>query len=144
MVKDVGIDPSMVLVDHNNEETIAGVLDAGMWAGHSVDPNTKMDEHRMVAIGQKFGGERVIINSAADWGVSDPLGVPKTAAAMRRAGLGETVIAEIFWDNPVRFFAQSGRLELAALERGAAVDQRELWEGNSVLRGQSPRIDAGS
>jgi hypothetical protein len=35
----------------------------------------------------------------------------------------------------VRFFAQSGRLDL----RGAApVDQRQLWEGNSVLRGQAP------
>lgn len=141
VVKDVGIDPGLVLVDHNNEETIKGVVDAGMWAGHSIYPNTKMDESRMVAIVQEFGGERVIINSAADWGVSDPLKVPKTAAAMREAGISDDVITEICWNNPVTFFAQSGRLDLELIETNVRVDQTQLWFGNSVLRGQAPRVD---
>ncbi|MCR9159792.1 MAG: TatD family hydrolase [Nannocystaceae bacterium] len=141
VVRDVGIDPGLVLVDHNNEETIKGVVDAGMWAGHSIYPNTKMDESRMVAIVQEFGGERVIINSAADWGVSDPLKVPKTAAAMREAGIPDDVITEICWNNPVQFFAQSGRLDLERIETNVRIDQSQLWFGNSVLRGQTPRID---
>ena len=141
VVRDVGVDPGMVLVDHNNEETIKGVIDRGMWAGHSIYPDTKMDEHRMVKIVQEFGGERVIVNSAADWGVSDVLKVPKTAAAMRDAGISDDVITEICWNNPVQFFAQSGRLDLELIETSVRVDQTQLWFGNSVLRGQAPRVD---
>ena len=75
-----------MLIDHNNEETLPLVLATGCWAGHSIYPNTKMDEARMVALVKKYGAERILINSAADWGVSDPLKVPKTAALMRESG----------------------------------------------------------
>lgn len=146
LIKETGFPPERTLVDHNNEETLPMVLASGCWAGHSIYPFTKMDEPRMVALVQKHGVERIVVNSAADWGVSDPLKVPKTAAAMRKAGVSEDDIGRVCWDNPVRFFAQSGRLDLsprAATENAsdAPVDQRKLWEGNSVLRGQTPRID---
>src|SRR5690606_4931763 len=95
VVKEMGVDPTMVLIDHNNEETIRATLDSGCWAGHSIYPDTKMDEARMVSIVQQFGSERVIINSAADWGVSDPLKVPKTAQAMLRAGISEEAVTRI-------------------------------------------------
>lgn len=138
VLRDMNFPPERVLVDHNNEETIRATLDAGVWAGHSIYPETKMDERRMVEIVRNFGSERVIINSAADWGVSDPLKVPKTAALMQASGITPAEIERIVWDNPVAFFAQSGRLDLA----GVPVDQRALFEGNSVLRGQTPRVDA--
>lgn len=128
------------LIDHNTEETLPLVLATGCWAGHSIYPSTKMDERRMVALVKEYGGERILVNSAADWGVSDPLKVPKTAAAMREAGVADAEIRRIVWENPVRFFAQSGRLDLQLVEESPAVDQRELWEGNSVLRGQSPVV----
>ena len=137
LLKETGFPPELALVDHNNEETLPLVLDSGCWAGHSIYPFTKMDEGRMVALVQKYGGERVLVNSAADWGVSDPLKVPKTAQAMRAAGIADDVIETICWSNPVKFFSQSGRLDLDVPK----VDQRELWEGNSVLRGQTPRVD---
>jgi len=142
LVKEVGIAPEKVVVDHNNEETLPHVLDSGCWAGHSIYPNTKMDEHRMVALVQRFGAERVIINSAADWGVSDPLKVPKTAQAMREAGIPESTIEQICWHNPVSFFSQSGRLDLESVQHRPSVDQTRLWEGNSVLRGQTPVVDS--
>lgn len=136
-----GFPMSHALIDHNNEETLPHVLDCGAWAGHSIYPNTKMDEERMVALVQKFGAERIIVNSAADWGVSDPLKVPKTAAAMAAAGIPTASIDQICWDNPVAFFEQSGRLDLATDESRVRVDQRALWEGNSVLRGQTPVVE---
>jgi predicted metal-dependent TIM-barrel fold hydrolase len=138
VVKEMGIRPEHVLVDHNNEETIEITLDSGCWAGHSIYPKTKMDEHRMVEIVKKYGSERIIINSAADWGVSDPLKVPKTVAALSEAGVDEAMIQSIVWDNPASFFAQSGRL--TGIEHAEPIDQRKLWEGNSVLRGQTPEI----
>ncbi|MSP61920.1 MAG: hydrolase TatD, partial [Myxococcales bacterium] len=108
-------------------------------------PNTKMDQARMVALVQQYGTDRIIVNSAADWGVSDPLKVPKTAALMRERGIAEAAIETIFWSNPIAFFAQSGRLDAAEFGAAARVDQRQLWEGNSVLRGQTPIVNgAGS
>jgi uncharacterized protein len=143
LAKSVGLAPELVLIDHNNEETLPITLESGCWAGHSIYPDTKMDEDRMVALVKKYGAERMIINSAADWGVSDPLKVPKTVKRMAEAGISEEIIRKIAWDNPVAFFAQSGRLDLSDVE-GLSVDQRQLWEGNSVLRGQAPRVDGSS
>jgi predicted metal-dependent TIM-barrel fold hydrolase len=130
-----------VLIDHNNEETLPLVIETGCWAGHSIYPQTKMDEDRMVALVKRFGSGRIIVNSAADWGVSDPLKVPKTAERMLASGIPAADVETIVWQNPLTFFAQSGRLEVAALEQlGTSIDQRTLFEGNSVLRGQAPLV----
>jgi uncharacterized protein len=139
LVKDVGFPPELTIVDHNTEETLPLTLDSGCWAGHSIYPQTKMDEPRMVALVKQYGAEKILVNSAADWGVSDPLKVPKTRDAMRAAGIADATLAKIFWHNPVAFFAQSGRLD--DIEAPVSVDQRQLHEGNSVLRGQTPRVD---
>jgi predicted metal-dependent TIM-barrel fold hydrolase len=139
LVKELGFPPALTIVDHNTEETIAMTLDSGCWAGHSIYPQTKMDEPRMVALVKQYGAERILVNSAADWGVSDPLKVPKTRDAMRAAGIADATLEQIFWTNPVAFFAQSGRLD--DIEAELTVDQRRLHEGNSVLRGQTPRVD---
>lgn len=138
VVKEMGILPEQVLVDHNTEETLPLTLDSGCWAGHSIYPATKMDEARMVQLVQRYGSERIIINSAADWGVSDPLKVPKTVALMRASGISEQDIETIVWSNPAAFFAQSGRLD--GIDAPSLIDQRKLWEGNSVLRGQTPVV----
>lgn len=131
----------LALIDHNNEETLPLVLDGGFWAGHSIYPNTKMDEPRMVALVKKYGPERILVNSAADWGISDPLKVPKTASLMLESGVAEEAIEKVCWKNPVAFFAQSGRLDISEVEERPRIDNRELWEGNSVLRGQAPIVE---
>jgi len=140
LVRDVGFPEGLVLIDHNTEETLPLVLATGCWAGHSIYPFTKMDEPRMVALVKRYGTERILINSAADWGVSDPLKVPKTVTLMRESGIAEADVRRVAWDNPVAFFAQSGQLDSAALEAEPAIDQSQLFEGNSVLRGQAPRV----
>lgn len=138
IIKNSGFPEERVLIDHNNEETLPLVLKTACWAGHSIYPRTKMDEARMVALVKQYGTERIIVNSAADWGVSDPLKVPKTAQALRESGVSEDRIATIVWENPVAFFSQSGRLTRDVLAQRPLVDQAQLWEGNSVLRGQTP------
>jgi hypothetical protein len=100
-----------------------------------------MDEERMVALVKKFGPRRIIVNSAADWGVSDPLKVPKTAALMLERGVSPVDVETIVWKNPLAFFMQSGQLDVAALEQAPSIDQRQQFEGNSVLRGgQTPVV----
>ena len=142
MIREIGVPASHVLIDHNTEETLPLVLASGCWAGHSIYPNTKMDEDRMVALVKRYGPERILVNSAADWGVSDPLKVPKTVARMREAGIAEAVIDTIVWRNPVAFFAQSGKLDATAFSAEPPIDQRSLFQGNSVLRGQVPIVRA--
>lgn len=140
LIRDVGFPEERALIDHNTEETLPLVLATACWAGHSIYPKTKMDEARMVALVKKYGSERILVNSAADWGVSDPLKVPKTAGLMRERGVAAADVARIFWHNPVTFFAQSGQLDLDLHDSAAApaIDQTRLFEGNSVLRGQTP------
>jgi uncharacterized protein len=141
LVKEHAFPEEKVLIDHNTEETLPLVLATACWAGHSIYPHTKMDEERMVALVKKYGTGRILVNSAADWGVSDPLKVPKTAAKMREAGIPERDIETVLWDNPLAFFAQSGRLDVSEHGSAAGIDQREKFEGNSVLRGgQAPLV----
>ena len=66
--------------------------------------------------------------------------MPKTVALMRESGIAEADIRRVAWENPVAFFAQSGQLDPAALETDPVIDQSRLFEGNSVLRGQAPRV----
>lgn len=137
LVREAGLDPARVLVDHNNEETVRATLDAGCWAGHTIYPRTKMDSDRMEKIVREVGHQRVIVNSSADWGLSDPLSVVKTADLMRQRGHAEPDIERIFWLNPVEFFAQSGELNREDLERSVPAPTGADYEGNTVLRGQS-------
>lgn len=130
VVRESGIAPERVLVDHNNELTARIVLESGVWCGFSIYPDTKMDERRMVLLARELGTQRVIVNSAADWGRSDPLKVSKTAQAMLAGGFPEAEVESVVWDNPVTFFGQSGRLELDATKND------ELSQGNSILRGE--------
>ncbi len=138
LIRELGFPEERVLIDHNNEETLPIVLQTRCWAGHTIYPATKMDEQRMAALVKKYGPDRILINSSADWGVSDALKVPKTVGVMREHGIAESAIEQIVWDNPVAFFSQSGRLDLARPK----IDQSQLFEGNSVLRGQSPQIES--
>lgn len=138
LVEQSGLAPGMVVVDHLNEVTVDQVDEAGCWMGFSIYPDTKMDEHRMVAILQRRvemgrGLDRVLVNSAADWGRSDPLKTAKTGAAMLEAGFTADDVDRVLWRNPVEFFGQSGRLLLT--EDDAPGDATATFEGNSILRG---------
>ena len=135
LLREVGFAMERALVDHNNEETVGLCVDAGVYTGFSIYPDTKMDEGRMVAILQRWGTDRMILNSACDWGKSDPLKVAKTAARMKRGGFDAATVDQVVWGNPIAFFAQSGRLDPAELDRPPVRDG-ELWQGNSILRGQ--------
>lgn len=135
LVEGSGIDPGMVVVDHLNEVTVGAVAASGCWMGFSIYPDTKMDPGRMVRILQEWGPERVLVNSAADWGRSDPLLTRATGEAMVAAGFSADEVDRVLWRNPVEFFAQSGRLLLAGDEAGPS-EAGATFEGNSVLRGQ--------
>jgi predicted metal-dependent TIM-barrel fold hydrolase len=140
LVKEVGINEELVLVDHLNEQTLPLVKETGCWCGHSIYPNTKMSEERMVKLLQEYGTEKMVVNSAADWGKSDPLKVPKTGQAMLSAGFSKADITKVLFENPINYYAQSGKISIAEVSR-PLIDQSELYQENSALRGQAPIIE---
>jgi len=139
MVAASNVPMQMALVDHLNETTVGLVADTGAWMGFSIYPDTKMDEDRMVRILQERGLDRVLVNSAADWGRSDPLKTAKTGAAMLAAGFTEDDVDRVLWRNPVEFYGQSGRLLIGDEGPG---DAGATFEGNSILRGPRPDAEA--
>jgi len=134
-----GLEPSTVIIDHNNETTVKEVLDRGYWTAFTLYPQTKMGSERMVNIARECGSERIFIDSSADWGVSDPLSVPKTANLMLERGIDKDEVHKICYANALTAYAQSGQIQESDWEL-AQFDQAELFEGNSVLRGQKPRV----
>jgi len=140
--EEMGLDPKVVVVDHNNEETVQEVLDRGFWAAFTIYPATKMGNERMVEIVKKYGSERIIVDSAADWGVSDPLAVPKTVRLMRERGIPEEQIEDVVYNNALAAYGQSGQMKEDDWLNPPPIDQRTLFEGSSVLRGgQTPRVE---
>jgi uncharacterized protein len=135
------LDPARVIVDHNNEETVQSVLERGFWAAFTIYPHTKMGNARMVEIVREYGCERIIVDSSADWGVSDPLAVPKTALLMRERGIKESHIGAVCYENAIKAYSQSGQFNESDWLNPGAIDQRQLFEGNSVLRGQKPVVE---
>ncbi|HEV7350465.1 TatD family hydrolase [Telluribacter sp.] len=135
-----GLDPSWVIIDHNNEETVKSVLDQGFWAAFTIYPFTKMGNERMVKVVEQYGPERIMVNSAADWGISDPLAIPKTAALMKMNQISDEAIRLVTYQNAIEAFGLSGQIDTADFENGVEVDQNQKYNGNTILRGgQQPR-----
>jgi uncharacterized protein len=128
-VAESGMEPGRVLIDHLNEVTVELVRDSGCWMGFSIYPETKMSPPRMVEILRRYGPERILVNSAADWGRSDPLLTVATAEAMLDAGFTPDDVEQVMWWNPVTFYGQSGRLDLTVESAEAT------FAGSSILRG---------
>lgn len=137
-----GLDPADVIIDHNNEETVQEVLDRGFWAAFTIYPKTKMGNRRMVEVIRKYGSERIIVDSSADWGVSDPLAVPKTASLMLREGIDPSDVHRSCYANALEAFSRNSNMKESDWQNAGGIDQRQLFNENSVLRGQEPRVDS--
>jgi uncharacterized protein len=138
------LDPSKVVVDHNNEETVKETLERGYWAAFSIYPSTKMGNARMVEILRQYGAKRIIVDSACDWGISEPLGVAKTARLALQQGISEADVRLACYGNALAAYGQSGQMKEEDWLNPVAIDQRAVYEGNSILRGgREPKVEPG-
>jgi predicted metal-dependent TIM-barrel fold hydrolase len=137
-----GFDPARCVMEHNTEETVREVLDRGYFARFSIYPHTKMGIERLTEMVRRHGPERIIVDSACAWGVSDPLAVPKTAALMAERRIPAEAIRKVTYENALAVYGLSGAMKQTDWLEPAPIDQRTLFQGNSVLRGgQTPRIE---
>jgi predicted metal-dependent TIM-barrel fold hydrolase len=114
LTQDARLLPHRVLVDHVEEHTIGEVLDRGFWAGMTLYPVSKCTPARAADMVEEFGSERLCVNSAGDWGPSQPTAVPNFIFEMRRRGHSESLIKKVVYDNPLEFFRQCRRFQFQA------------------------------
>ena len=112
--RDGRLEPGRVLIDHVEEHTVREVLDAGFWAGMTLYPDSKCTPQRAADIIETYGSERLWINSAGDWGHSDPLAVPKAHVELLRRGHPRELVQRISFDNPRRFLGQCPKFKIDA------------------------------
>ena len=67
------------------------------------------------------------------------MSVPKTARLMLDSGIPSDDVHQMCYANALEAYAQSGQIQEAHWQ-SAHYDQSELYEGNSVLRGQTPLV----
>lgn len=141
VLEECGFDPARCVIDHNNEETVAQVLERGYWCAFTIYPSTKMGNERLAAIVEKYGPERIIVDSACDWGVSDPLAVAKSARLMAAHGISQETIHKVVYANALAVYGLNGEMQETHWLQPSPIDQRTLYGGNSVLRGQEPYVE---
>ena len=59
---------------------------------------------------------------------------------MKEAGFSDSEIRTVLFENPINFYALSGRISIEEVQR-PRVDQTRLWMDNSALRGQEPTVE---
>jgi predicted metal-dependent TIM-barrel fold hydrolase len=107
IIKGLNLDESRIVIDHNTEETMPVSRTTECFTAMTVYPISKLNPARVSGIIRQYGAERMIVNGSADWGVSDPLSLPKVVEYMKGDGHGEDVIQKIVFANAMAFYSQT-------------------------------------
>ncbi len=134
------LDPGRVLVDHVEEHTIRHVLDRGYWAGMTLYPVSKCTPQRAVDMVELCGPERLLVNSAGDWGPSKPTAVPDFILTMRKRGHEEPLVRRMVYENPLKFFSQSRNFQFTPPEIPRAGES--ISKASAVAKGQGEATSA--
>lgn len=109
VVADEQMNPDRILLDHNTEETMPLYAGTRYWKGLSIYPITKLTIERAAAIVEQYGVDRLLVNSACDWGPSDPLNVPKLVQELLHRRYPREKIEQLVFHNPIAFYGQSDK-----------------------------------
>ncbi|MEM9444708.1 MAG: TatD family hydrolase [Verrucomicrobiota bacterium] len=110
------VNPERIWIDHAEEQTVESILDAGYWAGMTIYPITKCSPKRAVDILEKYGKERLLVNSSADWGPSDPFTLQESIVEFRKRGHSLQEAIDIFHNNPCEFLGQNAKFDLKPIK----------------------------
>jgi len=116
VLADLNVNPDHIWIDHVEERTIKMVLDAGYWAGMTLYPITKCSPRRAVDLLEKYGTDRLLVNSSADWGPSDPFTLQECVMEYRRRGYSLQDAIEVFHNNPCHFLGQNPKFDIKTIK----------------------------
>jgi hypothetical protein len=111
ILRELNYDNDRIIVDHNTENTMDLTRKAGVWAGLTVYPYSKLNPERVGSILEKWGIERTWVDSSADWGSSDPTSLAKVAKHLQTNGFSQEQIEKLLRDNPLEFYRQSDKFK---------------------------------
>jgi predicted metal-dependent TIM-barrel fold hydrolase len=137
------VKPDRVLIDHVEEHTVRHALDGGFWCAMTLYPTTKCTPERAVDIIEMVGTDRIMANSAGDWGKSNPLAVPEFILEMKRRGHPESAIRKIVYENPLAFWRQSNNWKEWPAEKSesqAAADEPKSQNGPATARPRAATV----
>lgn len=109
LIRSEGLTQRRIEIDHNTEETMEITRQTDCFTGLTVYPYSKLSPPRVSEIVRRYGAERMIVNGSADWGVSDPLSLPKTIEFLRHDGHDGQTLRMLCHDNADAFYRQSPR-----------------------------------
>lgn len=112
ILRNFDLDRNRVWIDHVEEHTVRMVLNEGYWAGMTLYPLTKMTSERAADILEIYGWGRMLVNSSADWGPSDPFTLQACVLECRRRGFPEQDLLDIFHNASCRFLGQSPKWDI--------------------------------
>lgn len=126
-----GIPPHQVIIGHGNEDTVEDILSRGYWAALSLCSVNGMSCDAMVHTVARYAGERIMINSAAEWGWGHPLAVPGIADLMMQRGIPAEMVHAVCYANALQAYGSSKRMAEAdwlevARDAPASGEQAEL------------------
>ncbi|MCY2931968.1 MAG: TatD family hydrolase [Planctomycetota bacterium] len=109
-LRDMRVDQRKIYLDHNTEDTIDTALgETDCWCGMTVYPISKLTPQRVSEIVKRTGAGRIIVSGSADWGISDPVSLPKVINYMRTDGHDDATIQRLVFENANAFYRQSPR-----------------------------------
>ena len=97
------INPKLVVIDHINLNVIEDVINEEYTIGLTVQPQ-KMEVKEAIAILDKYGFDRFLLNSDISNKPSDPLSVPKTIKKLEKLNYGKKEIEKVAFKNAKKFF----------------------------------------
>lgn len=111
ILRELNYDAGRIVVDHNTENTMDLTRKTDVWAGMTVYPYSKLNPERVVNLIRKWGLERMLVNSSADWGVSDATTIPQVADHLSRQKFTDAQIEKLLFQNPMDFYGQCPRFK---------------------------------
>jgi predicted metal-dependent TIM-barrel fold hydrolase len=98
----IKISPERVLVDHAAASTVRLILACGHYAGLTLHPD-ELKAERAVALVQRLGSTRLVVNSDAGARSGDMLCVPRALSLLEKAKLSSKVRARLAHGNMEAF-----------------------------------------
>ena len=97
-----------LVIDHNDENTLKVVLEAGAWAALSTCFD-KLTPREVALIVKRLlekgeGIDRIMVNSEYGWGYQGYFSVPRVVLEMKLLGIKMSEIEKITFENPVKFY----------------------------------------
>jgi predicted metal-dependent TIM-barrel fold hydrolase len=105
-----------VWIDHVENHTVKMVKDNGYWYGFTLYPITKCSINRCADMIEQYGIDRLLVNSSADWGPSDPMLLQQSIQELTRRGHTRDEIIEIYHNNPVKYLTQCPKFDIKPIK----------------------------